>query len=349
MTAVSPSSLSLTEALRGSVARLQGDLAKKQTEATTGKLADAGLALGDRRGQINALAEQGQSLQTIIDTNALVTQRLDASQAAISDITAGAQNFLSALVANASGNADPSIIQAQAKSALGSFTGTINTSVNGEYIFAGINTANSPIAEYPGTPPGPAKLAVDAAFQSTFGFAATDPAAAAITPAAFQSFLDNQFSTLFDSTNFAATFSSAADAPVESRVSPSRTIQTSASANASAFRDLVKGYVAVSEFAATKISTDAFKIVIDHATSSTGKAISGLSTTAATLGTAQTDVSDSSNRLKFQQDLLTKALGSLQDVDSYAVSIRISALTTQIETAYSLTSRLQQLSLLKYI
>ena len=349
MTSISPSSLSVSDGLRIGVQRLQAEIARKQTEATTGKVADAGLALGGRRGQVNALTQQNDALQTIIDTNAVVTARLDTSQAALSNISGDAQSFLKTLIANASGATDPKIIQGQANGALTALSSTLNTSVNGEYIFGGINSGQKPVADYPGVPAGAAKLAFDAAFQSTFGFSSSDPAAASITSSALGAFIDTQFSALYDASAYKTNVSTASDTPLQSLISQNQSVDSSASANAKPFRQLYAAYTLISEFAGGNVSTEAFKTVVDKASSIAGEAGSGLTKIATSLGTTQSATTTSSDRLKLQQDILTKSLGNLQDVDPYATNARISTLTTQIETAYSLTSRLQQLSLLKYL
>lgn len=349
MTSVSPSSLSISETLRSSVQRLQSDLTKRQTELASGKLADAGLALGGRAGQINAVQQQQDRLKAYADTNALAITRLDSSQAALGSLSTTAQGFLGNLIAGQGVNVDPKIVGEQASTALNSLVATLNTTANGEYVFAGINTDVKPIADYPGTPPGAAKTAVDNAFQTTFGVLPSDPAAAAITPAALGAFIDNQFASLFDPANFAGTFSAASDTPVQSAISASQTVDTSVSANAPAIRKLFQVYTLVSELSTGKLSSDAYAVVVDKATKAASQTVPALADVQSALGVSQAEITTTGKRIALQQDILTKSLGSLQDVDPYETNTRINALTTQIEAAYSLTSRLQQLSLLKYL
>ena len=343
------SSLSLTESLHQTVRRLQGDLGNAQTELVTGKLTDPGLVLGARSGAIAALNARHASLQTLIDTNALATTRLDASQAAIDTALSGAQGVLKALISESGVAAIPSIAGGEANAALKTLTGALNTTVEGNFVFGGINTGQKPIADYPGTPPSAAKLAFDAAFQANFGFPTSDPAAASVTPAALGSFIDTTFSALFDPGPFSANISSASDTVPEARISETERAETGASANAGGFRALISAYTLVSEFSTGTFSAAAYKTVLDRATTKIAAATPALTDVATTLGLSQQRISTASDRLKLQQGGVVEALGSLQDVDSYASSARISALTTQIETAYSLTAKLQKLSLLDYL
>jgi flagellar hook-associated protein 3 FlgL len=48
-------------------------------------------------------------------------------------------------------------------------------------------------------------------------------------------------------------------------------------------------------------------------------------------------------------NILQTQINSLDGADPYQTSLQVSSLTTQIQTAYSLTAQLQQLSLVKYL
>lgn len=344
-----PSSLSQTDTLRLAVQRLQGDLSTAQQELTSGTLADPGLTLGARSGAIASLLAQQASLQTFSDTNSITATRLDASQVAIKSISAGSQALLNALISQSGIAVDPSIAGGQASAALKTLTSALNTTVDGDYIFGGINSSAKPIADYPGTPPGQAKIAFDTAFQTTFGFPPNNPAAASITPAALGSFVDTQFAALFTPAAFSSTVSSASDTAPSARISENDSVKTGASANEPGFRKLFQAYTLVSELSTGAFSAAAYKTVLDKAVATIGQATPELTTASTDLGLSQQRVTDASDRLSLQQDTLKKALGALRDVDTYAANNRVSTLTTQIETAYSLTSRLQKLSLLDYL
>ena len=53
--------------------------------------------------------------------------------------------------------------------------------------------------------------------------------------------------------------------------------------------------------------------------------------------------------MSIQIDIMTNHIGVLEGVDPYEASTRVSALLTQVETAYAMTARIQKLSLLKYL
>ena len=80
-------------------------MSSAQKEVATGKLADTGLALGARTAQVVNFARDLERLNGIVDSNALVSSRLSATQEALGQLSAAAQDFLSTLTASASGDA----------------------------------------------------------------------------------------------------------------------------------------------------------------------------------------------------------------------------------------------------
>lgn len=349
MSSVFISTRALTDAPRLSVSKLQAKLAEAQKEVATGRLADVGSSLGFKTGQAVSLRQEHARLQSIADTNSLVASRLDATQAALKALGEGAQTFLSQLVAVRTGNPGPQVVQEQAQAALAAFADTLNTTFNGASLFAGINTDVRPITAY-GQQPAPASAqAVAGAFSAAFGVAQSDPAVANITPAAMQAFLDGPFAALFDAAAWTSTWSAASDQNVKSRISTTELIETSVNANDAAFRKIASAYTMLADLGATNMSQATFQTVIDKAVTVVSEAVSGITQLRADLGTAQQHVVKASERMSIQIDIMTRHIGALENVDPFEASSRMSALLTQVETAYAMTARIQRLSLLNYL
>ncbi len=130
----------------------------------------------------------------------------------------------------------------------------LNTNVDGDYLFAGTNTSVAPITDYysAGSANQPA---VNTAFSSSFGFSQTSSSVANITASQMQSFLDNNFAPLFQGSNWTSDWSSASDTTTTSEISPSQTVNTSVSANQSAFQDLAQAYTMVADLGTQNLST----------------------------------------------------------------------------------------------
>jgi flagellar hook-associated protein 3 FlgL len=67
------------------------------------------------------------------------------------------------------------------------------------------------------------------------------------------------------------------------------------------------------------------------------------------VGESQSRITDANNSMSSQVTILQTQIGNLDNVDSYKVATEVNTLTTQLQTAYQLTSQLQQLSLAKYL
>ena len=331
--------------MRRSILDGQIQLLKAQKEVSTQRLADVGLELGHRTSQTITFRADHARLSGIIDTNGLVSSRLDASQSALTNVQDIAQDFLNALAVAHSGAADPALIKNKAQSALSSFTAALNTAINGEYLFAGINSDVRPLDDYSGA----ASADVAAAFQAAFGVSQSSPGAQNITATDMQAFLDGAFSSLFDDPAWGNSWSNASNQNVRSRISTSEMTTTGTNVNEEAFRKIAMAFTMVADLGIENLNDEAARAVVDKAMTTIGEAIGGLTTIQANLGTAQDQVSRASERLSLQVDMLNTQINALESVDPYEAATRVNSLLTQIETSYALTGRIHALTLLNYL
>ncbi|EEY03263.1 flagellar hook-associated family protein [Brucella neotomae] len=333
MKAQSISTYGATSALRALVAKNKAEMVKAQQEATTGTVFDVGLSLGSRTGQTVSLRKEYDRLSVLTDMNKLVQQRMTATQTAAGKIIENTQNFLGDLAgANNSGETAKTVAKS-ARSMLDSVTGLLNTSFNGEYIFAGVNTDVKPISDY--ADGSTAQNAVRQAFQDHFGFAMDDPQVANISGDEMKAFLEGDFAEQFNDANWAANWSDASD--------------TSISANADGFRKTVMSAVMVTEFADIGLNASAFDALTTQALQITTQAVTETTSEQTTLGLAQSRTEAATTRIAAQQKILNQSVLNLEEVDPYDAATRVNALKTQIETSYSLTVQLQNMSLLNYL
>ena len=347
MKAQSISTYGATSALRALVAKNKAEMLKAQQEATTGTVFDVGLSLGSKSGQTVSLRKEYDRLSVLTDMNKLVQQRMNATQTAAGTIIENTQNFLGDLTGANNTAESAATIAKSAKSILNSVTGLLNTSFNGEYIFAGVNTDVKPVADY--TEGSAAQTAVRQAFQDHFGFAIDDPQVANITGDEMKAFLEGDFADQFNDANWAANWSDASDTVIKSRISPTETADTSISANADGFRKTIMSAVMVAEFATIGLNSSAFEALTHQAMQTTTTAITETTSEQTTLGLAQSRTGAATTRIAAQQKILNQSVLNLEEVDPYEAATRVNALKTQIETSYSLTVQLQNMSLLNYL
>lgn len=348
MKTVAVSSLAIRQALRFSVSSMQNDLVKAQKESTTLRVADVGLALGARTGHSVSLARDVSRLNSLLDSNQLASSRLSSTQAALGQLTERGEELRSALAAALSGSSDPGIARADGDAMLDTLTSIMNTSINGEYLFAGVNTDVQPLANFK-DPASPARVAFDTAFQTHFGFTQTDPAVANITPSQMSDFISNVVEPQFMGADWNANWSTASDDQIVSRIGLNETAKTSVSANQSGVRKLAMAATMAAGILTGPLNRDAVSTVINSALAYAAEGIAEITDERSATGIQENRISNASSRIEMQIDIFERSILDMEGVDPYAAASKVSALVTQIETAYSLTSRIQQLSLLKFL
>ncbi|MFA5950157.1 MAG: flagellar hook-associated family protein [Hyphomicrobium sp.] len=345
--ATSVSTSALTNATRESRVGLQSKLAVAQKEATTGRLADVGETLGYLTERTVSLRQDVDRLSTFKDTNTIASARLSLTQTTLENVGSTAQQFLQTLVAARATPSSAGVAVSDAKAKLVSFTAALNTAQNGAYLFAGINTDVKPLTEY--FPASAARTALADAFTAEFGLAQSAPGVEAISAADIQTFLDGNFATLFDHDNYTTTLSSASDQDISTRISNNERIETSTNANEEGFRKLASAYTLIADLGIEDLGSEAYLTVVDKAIALVGESIGDITQIQASLGTSEERIASANTRIDLQLNLVKEHINELEGVDPYEATSNVNALLTQIETAYSLTARLQNLSLVNFI
>jgi flagellar hook-associated protein 3 FlgL len=343
------STSSLSDATRTALARAQNQMAQAQEELASGRHADVGRTLGSATSRTVSLRKDLQRLEVISDTNGVAGPRLEFTQNILEGLNNNANQLLSSVLA-ARGSTDGMRATARAANdALKLFDQLMGSSFNGVFVFGGENTGERPLQSYFGTPPGTNKTALDAAFQAEFGFAQNDPAVSGISAAQMNTFLSGNFAAQFNDANWDANWSQASSVNVESRITPTETIETSVNANEPAFRKLAQAYSMLADLGLNEMNEGASRAVLDRAMTLLNEGINGISEVRATVGISQDRIAKANEGMSLQKDILMYDIGLLEDVDPSEVSVRINALQTQIEASYALTARLQRLSIVNFL
>lgn len=346
------SNMSLQNAMRLTVSSAQKEMLKVQEESVTGRHSDVGAVLGAKTARTLNLHRDLQRMESLKSTNALTTQRLAASQEALGTMSTAANDAMGVMIA-LSGITSADQLQLAQKnigSALQTFTSAANTSFSGEYLFAGINSDVVPLNDYFQETPttSAAKDAFDLAFQTHFGFPQTDAAVAGITAADMQSFID-VVETRFTGPNWEADWSNASSENMQSRISASETVQSSTNTNADGMRYMALGLILGQELLALGISEAARKTVSDASIDYMGRAISGIDGERSKLGISEARVTQANASLNAQITILSASIKDMEGIDTYEAATRVTTLESQLSLAYTLTSRIQNLSLLNYL
>ena len=346
------STVTLWNSPRSSLDKLQDSLTKANTELTTGRHADVGLALGYKVAESLSLRQQRAEIDTLTDSNGMAIERLKTTTSALDGIRESATKFRDALVGLPT-NPPIETVKTQAKAYMSSLIGNLNISLAGQYIFGGINTRVAPANDYASGGPPSLKSMVASTFSAPtasggFGFPQSDPLASGITASDMEAFLDGPFKQLFEGTGWNA-LSNASDQNIQSLISPTEKAETSTNANTTPIRQIAMAYTMVFDLGIETLSPATRDVVFGKAIEVLSTAISSLTDLQAGIGTAHARTETANERMELQKSIFDERIGGLEAVDPTEAKVRIDQLMTQIQTSYSLTAQLKQLSLINYL
>ena len=341
------SSLSPWLSVERSVSGIQRKLVDASSEASSGLYADLGDHLGYGTGDYLSQKSILSTLDQLQTANGRLASRLDQTQQALSAIGSLAADFQSSLVAaRQSPDARAQLVE-DAKSRLGALVSLLSTTSDGAYIFSGINTDVAPLAMYESG--SAAKAAVDATFQSYFGFAQNSASVSSMTAAQMDDYLNASFDVLGTQPAWSANFSAASDEVLTSRIQDGEMVETSFSANASAFTGFCLSLIAIIDTGAPSLGPAAFDTLIDHTIATTGQSVAALNDHRARLGQVQQRIIEANDIAADSTTRLQAIIGEAESVDPYEASARLMKLSDQLNVAYAVTSHLKNLSLLNYL
>lgn len=341
------STYAMNATIRMQTMRTQSDLATAQIELATEKKANIGRHLGPMTSQLVSVENQIDLIDRIQVTTSFVVNRMSMMQASMTSMMSSGQDFVGQLTTEINGSMDTQLLLRIADSALEQFTGVINTSFKGEYVFSGINTDVMSLNEY--SAGSPAQTAVSAAFVTEFGFAPNDPLAANITPAALETFIDGPFADLFDDTNWPALWSGSSERGMRSKISPMELVENPTTAQATSFRQIAASIVLMKEFAEGNFNQGAQGMLAEKSIEGMSTGINGLATEQSKVGTIERRIDDANDRMDYQKIVLNEQVNAFQGIDVYEIANRLNHLSLSLEASYRATSKLQQLTLMSYI
>ncbi|MDH7804673.1 MULTISPECIES: flagellar hook-associated family protein [unclassified Rhizobium] len=361
------SSLAMQNSMRSTILKAQLEMTNLNTELTTGKHADIGVTLGANTARSLDLNRDVDRLSSLVSINSIATQRLKSSQAALDGMAKAAQEIQKVLVPNTSSEAPTLATVAKTiTNAFNTFTGFANTAVSGEFLFSGINTDVKPVDDY--FAEGSTLKAAYEVELNAF-MAAQTPAVGNIAnlskdqAAAFMTHIEGVFNGTTTVTNpphsdltagqnydFWTTYGSkASDTNMTSRISQNEVVDTSTNSNSQGMRYFAMTAMTAMTFLDDKVPSGVRELVATRSVTNIGTAISGLNQQQSVLGLSESRVSKANDSLAAQKKIIETHLLDIEGIDTYEVKTRLDLLQQQIEIAYSLTSRLQKMSLVNYL
>ncbi len=339
------------------VNKSQVDLNKAGHELATGKKADIYGDVGPRVSIAFTMRTREENTQAYILGNNLLDNKLQATLDTVQAIRGSIEEVFQNAVLNTQKPTEGSFaLQGQARAAIEAVITNLNLSFNGEHVFSGTTSGVAPMNEWTVTNPDTG-LSPDDVIQTLVG---PGPTAAGDT-ATIMTDLDAVFGSSHATANYnyEATFFNGTpeldgggqpNARVEARIGEGRTLMHGVQANDLPVRDLMKG---LSMLAAVDVNTiadpAAYTEWMEEATSALSSGVQGMLNMATEIGFNQSILERASSDLEGLSILQTKQISELEAVDPYEAATRLSALETQLQASYTVSSRLSDLSILNYL
>jgi flagellar hook-associated protein 3 FlgL len=305
---------------------------------------DVGLSLGYKTGHSLSLRQERAELDTLTDSNTLAMLRVKSTTTSLNNMRTTADAFMDALIGLPDGTRNLSLLQYQAEANLGSMLSALNEDASGQYIFGGLNSKTQPINDYQNGP----KAAVAGAFKTFFSFSQASAEVADITPDQMEAFLNGPFADLFGS-QWQGTWSNASSQNIQSLISPTEKAETSVNANDPAFQKMAMAYTMVMDIGINGLNDKTRELLLNKVVETLSKSVAGVTEIQANLGTSQKKIEEANQRMSLQKGIFDERITSLEAVDPAEAKIRIDQIMTQIQTSYSLTAQLKQLSLINFL
>jgi len=334
---VSVGDMAQTYLLRRHNLQLKSTMSRLSEELVTGVSQDIGVAV---KGDFTALAGIDRSLAQI-GSYQQVSSEADLLAGTLQDALEMLQDHASESGGNlilAASTDDPSTIAATTKDAAQRFTsilGALNVSAAGRYAFAGTATDTKPMAS---------EDDILSALETAIGglSSATD-----ITTA-----VDNWFDTPAGSGGFLDIAYLGSDIALDGfQVSSTDNVELSITGANPILRDTLKGFALAALVAQERVPDD--PVLRASVTEAAGEWIAGsnvaLTTLRAELGTTQSTIASAQTRNSTEKSALELSKDALIGINQYDSATALEAVQSQLETLYTLTTRLSQMSLTDYL
>jgi flagellar hook-associated protein 3 FlgL len=354
---MSISSLSFNAATRATIMRVQSDLRDASSELSSGRLVDVGNTLGRLTGEAVQYHSQESTIQKMLDSNKLVTSRLELMDDTLDSLRTQSETVsgaLTTLMSDVNNAVAVSAVKDTAKASLEAMIGSLNVNVTGQYLFAGAQTDQTPLDD--------ASAEVAANFKDYLAalppIAGVPVTAATVTASQLEQYFSkdgvliagktHRFDAAFEDPNW-GDWSNASDTPVVSRISKNETIESSLTTNEQAFRKITAAYSLLGSVGMEGMNEAARREVANAALTRLNAGKDGLIQLQAQVGTRINRVTLADTALNTQKDLVKAAIERLEGVDPTEASLRVTTLETQLQASYTVTGRLKNLSLLNYL
>ena len=334
MSSFSLGDLSQTFMLQRRGAALKAEMTRLNEELATGQVSNVKSVLA---GNVSYLTDIESDLKTLTGFQVATTeaaQFADGVNLALERIDASVGTIGTALLTVGSAASGPVIDQmsADAEVELSAIISALNTSTGGRSVFAGSASDQRPLAD--------ADVILDGLRTATSG-ASTPSDILAATQAWFA-----------DPAGFSAVAYTGSDTEIAPfRLAEGETVAVQLTANDKVFRDILQNVAiaAIVSDAGFALSDEEQRSLLRDAGTATLRAQADLTAERASVGAAQARIDELATRNAAEQTALTYAKGALLQADPYETATELEAVQFQLQSLYTITARMSDLSFVNFI
>ncbi len=337
--------------LNSSIRSLQSQLMDAQKEMSTGRKADLVAALRDRAAEDVDLRNALNDVIEFKGTADVVAARMDTMQAALGGVRDIADQMRSAAL-TARDSVSRRYLQEAASTALDRINSFLNAQVAGRTLFSGIQADLAPMQARTAVNGASGLSPQQAVNQAIANLGPITDAASALAVANGPDGIGSIFDDSNGNTNlrYSTTFyNGAAAGTVTARLDRGYEIDYSLRADDPAFRELQQGLYMLASVPSGSVPDDAFAAWQDEAVKHIDAGFQGVIDASAELGYKQSVVSDALTRHDATIAQLNNQVANLEAADPFQTSLRLSQLQTQLEATFSITARMNELTLTKFL
>lgn len=327
-------------------------------EVSTGRHYNIYTELGSRSASVMKLRAGELDTQTFIQANDVLGNKLQAMLTSVDTLKDNVQSVLETALSNASRPSNGAhVLQREARAAIESFVAILNTSYNGDHIFAGTQSDVSPVTRWDDVNPA-TSLSPEDVMTGIVGAGPTDLA----TATAMAAEIDTIFAsadTVTPDRNYEQTFYNGTPEldgggqpsnRVSALLSAGQELVYGVRANDEGIREAYKGLAMLASTDVSQITDpDAYQAWMGEVVAALTAGQDGLTDMSAKIGFNQQIVETAQTRLTDISLVHRTQIGNYENVDTYEAVTRMNNLQTQLEASYQVSSRLSSLTILNYL
>jgi len=334
MNSFSLGDLAQTFMLQRRGAELKADFSRVTEEVASGQVSDVKSVLAGNTGYLTDIEHDLQALEGYAVATVEATQFADASQAALELVNSSTER-LSSIFFSMPNNAYGAVLDQfsnDAETEMATIISALNTTSGGRSVFAGRATDRSALESV--------DVILDALRLAT---------AAATTPDELKTLAEQWFN---DPLGFAAiAYTGTDEALVPFRVGDNETVAVDVTANDSTFRDILMNVsvAVISKDAAFGFSTSERQGLLRESGQGLFQVQTDLTAIRASVGAAQARIDAVSTRNATEENTLLMAKAALLRVDPYEAATELEAVQFQLQSLYTVTARMSDMSFVNFI